>query len=221
MSNINPIANIASSEQVSPLEEGWESVKTRKARSVPVFKLKPEEGQFMVSSKKEDDRFKTASVIEKEKLFEFGYLQARTGMLNEEQILIYFRALQEAAVEAHFKTYGEIDESYRHAKIAINVLESKDTGKFGFANCHITNDPAHKMYWVFLGMGPKKDFPKEESVTLSDGTIVKNIVNFLEPAWIEMTEEQVVELENYKNRKFATQKISQEEYDDYKIATDL
>jgi hypothetical protein len=211
--------NTPTENTMSSQEEGWQETKGRKPRKVPVFK--PEEGQFTISQNSKEGAFDNASGLEKEKLFADGYLQARTGMLDTNQILLYFKALQEAAVEAHFRTYGEPDRSYLQSKITINVLQSKDTGKFGFANCHITNDPDHKMYWVFLGKGPRQDFPKEESVTLADGTVQKTILNFLEPAWIEMTEDQQTELVNFKARKFATKKISPEEYKDFNSITEL
>lgn len=214
MSSNTPTENIKSSQ-----EEGWQETKGRKPRKVPVFK--PEEGQFTISRDNKDGAFDSSSGLEKEKLFADGYLQIRSGMLDSNQILIFFKALQEAAIEAHRRIYEVEDTSYRKSQIIINVLQSKDTGKFGFANCHITNDPDHKMYWVFLGKGPDKSFPKEESVTLADGTIQKTILNFLEPAWIEMTEDQRVELANFKARKFATKKISPEEYEDFKSITEL
>lgn len=211
--------NTESSEQKSPANEVWEEARSRKKeRKIPAFK--PDIGQFMADSESKGGEYKTAdSGIEKEKLFCDGYIQLRTGMLNSDQILAYFVALQNAAVEAHFATYGENDNSYLQAQIKINVLESKDTGKFGYANCFITNDPGNKMFFVLLGIGPKKDFPKE--IPAEDGSDKKEIVNFIETPWIEMTPDQMVELGNYMTRRLAARKITQEEYDNYEVATEL
>lgn len=217
--NMSTDVDTRSSEQKSPTDDVWEDVKPRKKeRKIPAFK--PENGQFMAGTESKGGEYRSVeSGIEKEKLFCDGYIQLKTGMLNSEQILAYFIELQNAAVKAHFTAYGENDNSYLQAQIKINILESKDTGKFGYANCYITNDPDNKMFFVLLGKGPKKDFPKE--VPLEDGSGRKEIINFIETSWIEMTPEQMIELGNYMARRLAARKISQEEYDNYIIATEL
>lgn len=164
----------------------------------------------------------TSSGIEKERISWPGYAYVKTGMLDVDQIVEYFTNLQKSAVARHAEMYGEEDNSYLQAEIEVDILKSKDTGKYGYSHCHITNDTHdNKMYWVFLGRGPKNDYPIEEYKDLPDGTTEKTVTNYIDPVWTGMSPEQIVEWAVFQENRYKNGKLTLLQIEDFRHCSTL
>src|SRR5579872_2791383 len=131
MSESSPSDTIAVSNIPPPSGEEWSTQKSKPRPAVRKRGIPTPEGVPIPVEKSEENAPKTEDStevsgkreiplgIEKQKRFTMGYLKVKIRMLEANQLLLWFKTLQQSAKTEHWNRTGERDDTFTQAKIEI------------------------------------------------------------------------------------------------------